>query len=1043
MAGEKLVGAALRKLNALGLYSKGAEAAAALKQAKGTPEQMRAMLLKQGVKPAELENAKFNEAFAGRPSVTKDEIAKLLQERAPRIEESVLGGKASLAEGNKILTRDELRAYKNAPEGTNIPYEYYLLGPNGQTIAAGNSYEGLVRTGSANRPKFQQYTLPGGENYRELRMMLPDDYVDELAKRSGSTAPNATDYRSSHWDEPNVLAHLRMADRTGPGGEKMLHIEEIQSDWGQAGRKQGFGYNPGEQRELEKKLEQMALERNAFRRSGSASDLARAEEIQREISTISAYQKTRTPEGVPTAPYVTSTPAWTDLALKRALREAAEGDYHAMAWTPGAEQAKRYPGTGEAGMVGYYDKIIPTQLQKLTRDLDPNAQLGSVPIGEVKAPSLTITPDMREKIKQGLPLFAVPAAVGLGAAQQEEGREGFAEGGPAEAEYSLVDDVLARIRDGRMTGGPDYRPTQDFTADMPQYDAGRAFRAPQPTMRIGDMMGIRTAPNFNIPPDAYTEARNAKFPERAGPLNLQPPAQPVVQRALEAVRAEPRPVTISRPRPAPAPARRAPAPDQTEARRLWAIYNESGNPADFVRANNAMRAGREDGGSVDAALNMLRGHYATDGYVDPMGNLMAPGDEGEFTGGERFQRALENYRKFPTQEGEAVARPYDQTGREKIGQFIAGDTGERDSAGRLRSNVARALVGNPGLEGSGMGFGLLDAPMATGIPLMLADMVDSARKGNYGEAALGAALPAAFYARKPLMEAGRRAAQYAPQAGAVAATGAVMSPQEAEAGKIQSALNLIRAYHGSPHKFDRFDMSKIGTGEGAQAYGHGLYFAESEPVARGYRDQLSSGTYVTPSNQIFDPYKQLEHLNVRVASQKGLDNAIDRAFGLLQTQPENKDLITRDLKKLMTAKEAGAVPASGHMYEVNINADPARFLDWDKPLRDQPTSLREAVEAINSRIPSYVERIGPESTGNQIEQIARWATPDSTAKGSAAALRSAGIPGIRYLDAGSRNAGEGSRNYVVFDDQLVDINRRYNHGGSVSHRALMVASRYT
>ena len=49
----------------------------------------------------------------------------------------------------------------------------------------------------------------------------------------------------------------------------------------------------------------------------------------------------------------------------------------------------------------------------------------------------------------------------------------------------------------------------------------------------------------------------------------------------------------------------------------------------------------------------------------------------------------------------------------------------------------------------------------------------------------------------------------------------------------------IRAYHGSPHDFDKFDLSKIGTGEGAQAYGHGLYFAENEGVAKGYRDALA------------------------------------------------------------------------------------------------------------------------------------------------------------------------------------------------------------
>ena len=47
------------------------------------------------------------------------------------------------------------------------------------------------------------------------------------------------------------------------------------------------------------------------------------------------------------------------------------------------------------------------------------------------------------------------------------------------------------------------------------------------------------------------------------------------------------------------------------------------------------------------------------------------------------------------------------------------------------------------------------------------------------------------------------------------------------------------AYHGSPHEFEKFDSSKIGSGEGAQAYGHGLYFAENEKVAKGYQERLA------------------------------------------------------------------------------------------------------------------------------------------------------------------------------------------------------------
>ena len=51
----------------------------------------------------------------------------------------------------------------------------------------------------------------------------------------------------------------------------------------------------------------------------------------------------------------------------------------------------------------------------------------------------------------------------------------------------------------------------------------------------------------------------------------------------------------------------------------------------------------------------------------------------------------------------------------------------------------------------------------------------------------------------------------------------------------------ISAYHGSPYDFEKFDLTKIGTGEGAQAYGHGLYFAENPAVAEDYRKQLWSG----------------------------------------------------------------------------------------------------------------------------------------------------------------------------------------------------------
>ena len=85
---------------------------------------------------------------------------------------------------------------------------------------------------------------------------------------------------------------------------------------------------------------------------------------------------------------------------------------------------------------------------------------------------------------------------------------------------------------------------------------------------------------------------------------------------------------------------------------------------------------------------------------------------------------------------------------------------------------------------------------------------------------------------------GDDAAKVAVPAAGIMAAG---QSEDADAGFVtKGGKTLLEAWHGSPHKFDRFSMDQIGTGEGAQAYGHGLYFADSEDVAKGYRDLNSA-----------------------------------------------------------------------------------------------------------------------------------------------------------------------------------------------------------
>jgi hypothetical protein len=347
------------------------------------------------------------------------------------------------------------------------------------------------------------------------------------------------------------------------------------------------------------------------------------------------------------------------------------------------------------------------------------------------------------------------------------------------------------------------------------------------------------------------------------------------------------------------------------------------------------------------------------------------------------------------------------------------------------------------------------------------------------------------------------------------------------ASKPANSLNMgFRVFHGSPHDFPpvrliempdgqrlyqnmgeladtpqgariiqeypmgRFDLSKIGTGEGAQAYGHGLYFADSEGVARSYRDALSNrdgSGYATA------------HLNAQnLVSKVGGD--AEYAAQVLRDQLEQggDEFTTQKLKDTLdfitSGKYAEPLPPAGRMYEVEIDADPDAFLDWDKPLSEQPGLIDKLQSAIGlpketidywrgsllddlsnegpmgyskDRLTRAIDEAvqyggyGPEFEARVWDEIAEAApnvgaefrdilsrhavSIDPQDPGSAAwklatgakfsedqareALKQAGIPGIKYLDAGSRAAGDGSRNYVVFDDSLVDILRKYGIAG--------------
>jgi hypothetical protein len=245
----------------------------------------------------------------------------------------------------------------------------------------------------------------------------------------------------------------------------------------------------------------------------------------------------------------------------------------------------------------------------------------------------------------------------------------------------------------------------------------------------------------------------------------------------------------------------------------------------------------------------------------------------------------------------------------------------------------------------------------------------------------------------------------------------------------------VKAFHGSPHDFDKFDLSKIGTGEGAQAYGHGLYFADSEKVAKAYRDAnqtmetLLNGKPIKPGTPEFPAVMSI--------GANGYDKALKQAeeFAAAGFIKQSELDAIRALKGAKIESKP-----RGKMYEVNIRANPDDFLDWDKPLAEQSESVRKAfLKAQAGGDPLLAELLNTSPEGLMMQGImpnakgaAAYKTMAFDDKDPLAASRrllDAGVPGIKYLDQGSRAAGDGSRNYVVFDDKLIEILRKYGLTG--------------
>jgi hypothetical protein len=214
--------------------------------------------------------------------------------------------------------------------------------------------------------KFGRYQLAGGENYREILLTLPDkknqfpDFEQWITNRyGGAQVPEGVrqaarkeydrqssglgisgGYQSSHFNEPNILAHMRVNDRVDADGKKMLLVEEIQSDWHQAGRERGYKTKES----LEKWYSQNKLDDDP-----SFADL---NSEQRSVIERNRSAGMGGDNAVPDAPFKDT---WYQLALKRLTKYAAENGYERIGLTTGKQQAERFDLSKQLSRVGYRD----------------------------------------------------------------------------------------------------------------------------------------------------------------------------------------------------------------------------------------------------------------------------------------------------------------------------------------------------------------------------------------------------------------------------------------------------------------------------------------------------------------------------------------------------------------------------------------------------------------------------------------------------------------------------------------------------------------
>jgi len=426
----------------------------------GWKDAIKGLINKGQVKGDEIEWSGLNDWLdLQEGKVTKEQVGDYLRGNGVQVEETVLDDGSPDIEG--FLTINDMRV---EPEGDA---RWFIESPTGSVTVARSSAatesdakafgvryfnsqineRNRERRAQKQQSKYGQYTLPGGENYREVLLTLPmkaatvdtagwtvklkravspvtrkpeyevfnaagesqgtsysetteDAAIRNVARTLAQRGTERANYKSSHWDQPNILAHIRVNDRTDADGKRVLFVEEIQSDWGQEGKKKGFSNKKLNMENPFVVFNARTGENVARFRTGAAAEAYIAEQGP-TMSTLD-YEDTSARGGiengmVPAAPFVTKTEGWLNLALKRVMIMAAEGGYDKVAFVNGEQSADRYDLSKQVDEVSIYGENTLVAFKNGARvfgkDFNSESELADMVGKEVANKLLKATPD--------------------------------------------------------------------------------------------------------------------------------------------------------------------------------------------------------------------------------------------------------------------------------------------------------------------------------------------------------------------------------------------------------------------------------------------------------------------------------------------------------------------------------------------------------------------------------------------------------------------------------------------------------------------------